>query len=346
MVRSRLAVVLFNLGGPDRLEAVEPFLYNLFSDRAIIGLPNPLRRWVARLIARRRGPVAREIYERLGGRSPLLPNTVAQSQALALRLAGLGEVAVFPCMRAWHPMSDAVAAEVKAFGAERIVLLPLYPQFSTTTTASSLEDWHRAARAAGLTAPTSTVCCYPDAPGFIEGLAALTQAGIEAARRHGRPVRVLFSAHGLPERIVEKSGDPYLEHARATAAALATRLSLGSDEWVLCFQSRVGPVAWVKPYTDEEVRRAGRDGVALVVVPIAFVSEHSETLVELDMDFRKVADEALVPLYIRVPAVGTHPAFIDALGTLVEDAVSSGPVVRSGRGPRICGVTRRACVHA
>lgn len=314
----RIAVILFNLGGPDSLEAVEPFLFNLFHDRAILRVPNPFRRWLARAIARRRAPIARAIFERMGGRSPLLPNTLAQADALTKRLAALGEVRAWPCMRAWHPMSEEVAAEVKTFGPDRIVLLPLYPQFSTTTTASSLEDWHRAAKAAGLTASTTTIESYPDAPGFVEAIAVLTKQRL-AAVPPGARVRVLFSAHGLPERIVRR-GDPYVDQTKRTASAVAARLGLGPEDWVLCFQSRVGPVAWVKPYADDEIRNAGRDGVGVVLAPIAFVSEHSETLVELDMEFRKVADDAAVPFYLRVPTVGTHPTFIDALGTLVEQA--------------------------
>lgn len=326
---ARIAIVLFNLGGPDRLEAVEPFLFNLFSDRAILDMPNPFRRWLARGIARRRAPIARDIFERMGGRSPLLPNTLAQADRLTERLAGLGEVRVWPCMRAWHPMSDEVAGEVKSFGPDQVVLLPLYPQFSTTTTASSIEDWHRAAKAAGLSAATTTIESYPDAPGFIKAIAELTHASLMTVPSR-KWTRVLFSAHGLPKRVIRR-GDPYVDHTRRTAEAVAKALGLRSEEWVLCFQSRVGPVAWVKPYTDDEIRRAGREGFGIVLVPIAFVSEHSETLVELDMEFRKVADRANVPFYIRVPTVGTHPAFIDALGALVEEALEPAPAAVATR---------------
>ncbi|MEK9725618.1 MAG: ferrochelatase, partial [Rhodospirillaceae bacterium] len=170
---ARVAVVLFNLGGPDSPGAVRPFLFNLFNDPAIIGLPGIARWPLAQLISRRRAPVAREIYAHLGGKSPLLELTEAQAAALKTALHGDDEVEVFVCMRYWHPMSDAAAAAVKAFDPDEIVLLPLYPQFSTTTSASSLKGWDRAARRAGLDAPTHRVCCYPDDAGWIAAQAAL-----------------------------------------------------------------------------------------------------------------------------------------------------------------------------
>lgn len=252
----KTAVVLFNLGGPDGPAAVRPFLFNLFNDRAIIGLPQPLRRLVAGLISGRRAPVAQEIYAHLGGGSPLLANTQAQAGALAAALADLAPVQVFPCMRYWHPMSAAVAASVKAFAPDRIVLLPLYPQFSSTTTASSFGDWQRAARAAGLDAPTSLVCCYPSVPGFIEAAAALVAQSIAAARRDhpDTPYRVLFSAHGLPKKIVAR-GDPYPQQVEETAAAVARQLGLAEDGWLVCYQSRVGPLEWIGPATDAEIDR-------------------------------------------------------------------------------------------
>src|SRR6185369_6293021 len=198
---------------------------------------------LARFVARRRAPLAREIYAHLGGGSPLLANTVAQARALEQALAGLGTVKAFPCMRYWHPRSDAVAAEVRAFQPAQIVLLPLYPQFSTTTTASSLADWARAAAAAGLAAASRAVCCYPVEPGLIEAMAELVAAGLARLPAGGQPARILFSAHGLPKRVVDQ-GDPYVEHVTATAGAVAARLGLAAGDWTLCFQSRVGRLEW------------------------------------------------------------------------------------------------------
>lgn len=341
----RIAVVLFNLGGPDSLASVEPFLLNLFADPAIIGLPAPLRRLVAKIIARRRAPTAREIYARIGGGSPLLPNTEAQATALQESLADMGQVRVFSCMRYWHPMSDSVAASVKSFDPGRIVLLPLYPQFSSTTTASSLRAWQESAQKAGLVASTKLVCCYPTVPGFVAAAATLVGRGVaEAEASNNQRVRVLFSAHGLPKKVINR-GDPYEAQVRLTARAVAMQLGLGDGDWTVCFQSRVGPLKWIEPYTDDEIRRAGRDGVSIVLFPVAFVSEHSETLVELDIDYRRLAEQSGVSCYVRVPTVSTDPAFIGALADLVRAALDSPQPIRSEIGARLCAAADRCCVY-
>lgn len=339
----RTAIVLFNLGGPDRPAAVKPFLFNLFNDPAIIGAPQPIRFLLAKLISSRRAPVAAEIYHQIGGGSPLLSNTEAQARAIEAAI-GDGTVKAFIAMRYWHPLAAATASAVKAFAPERIVLMPLYPQYSTTTTGSSLADWRRAARAAGLATDDTTVCCYPTMNGFTDAVAELTRPALARAAAHGRP-RVLFSAHGLPKRVVAK-GDPYQWQVEQSAATVAQRLALNDSDWLVSYQSRVGPLEWISPYTDEEIRRAGRERVPLVVVPIAFVSEHSETLVELDIEYRKLAAEAGVPAYERVATVGTAPAFITGLARLVEQAIAAGPGLRSDRGGRLCPANwgRCACV--
>lgn len=350
---SKTAVVLFNLGGPDSPEAVQPFLFNLFNDAAIIGLPSPLRWLLAKTISRRRAPVAREIYAELGGSSPLLGNTNAQAAALETRLRARrggqeGEIRAFVVMRYWHPRSAAVAREVRAFRPERLVLLPLYPQFSTTTSASSLRDWREAARRQGIAAPGTTVCCYPQLDGLIAELASGTAAALREAAAKGPP-RVLFSAHGLPRKIVA-AGDPYQWQVEQTAAAIVAALrkdhGVGEDlDWLVSYQSRVGPLEWIKPYTENEIERAGRDGVPLVVVPVAFVSEHSETLVELDIEYRRLAERAGVPAYLRVPTVGTGSAFVAGLAELVTAALASGRVVASASGGRICPAAFGRCPH-
>lgn len=334
---SKTAVVLLNLGGPDSLGAVEPFLFNLFSDRAIIALPQPLRWLAAKLIARRRAPVARAIYAHLGGASPLLANT--QAQAAALERALGADHRVFIAMRYWPPLSDAAAAAVKAWQPDEIVVLPLYPQFSTTTTQSSLRAWRTAAAAAGLTAPTRVLCCYPEEPGFI---AALVQAIRHALQRWpaGTKRRLLLSAHGLPQKIVA-GGDPYRFQVERTAVALRAALAEPALDSVVCYQSRVGPLAWIGPATDAEIRRAGGEGVGVIIVPIAFVSEHSETLVELDIEYRHLAVAAGVPAYVRVPTAGTAPAFIAGLAAQVRQA-QAGP--RPAGGARLCPAEYRRCL--
>lgn len=342
---ARIAIVMFNLGGPDSPAAVEPFLFNLFSDKAIIAIPQPLRWLLAWLISRRRAPIAREIYAKIGGGSPLLPNTIAQARALERALRGIGEVRAYPCMRYWHPMAPAVAREVAAFKPDRIILLPLYPQFSSTTTASSYGSWVTAAAQAGLQAPGQLLCCYPGEPGMVKALAGLVRAGVDKALAAGSGTpRVLFSAHGLPKRIVER-GDPYPDQVKQTAELVADAAGLAAGHWLVCYQSRVGPLEWIGPSTDGEIRRAGADKAPLVVVPIAFVSEHSETLVELDLEYAHLAQEAGVPAYIRVPAVGTAPAFIDGLADMVKTLLAGEREVTSFRGERVCAAAATCCLH-
>jgi ferrochelatase len=341
---TKLAVVLFNLGGPDRPEAVRPFLFNLFNDPAIIAVPQPLRWLLAMLISRRRAPVAAEIYRQLGGGSPLLPNTEAQARALEQALGDIGTVKAFIAMRYWYPLSDATAAAVHAFAPDEVILLPLYPQFSTTTTASSLGQWTRSARRVGLTATTRAVCCYPTDSGFIEALTARIRPAYERALAVGRP-RLLFTAHGLPQRVIDR-GDPYQTQVEATAAAIVERLAIADIDSQISYQSRVGPLEWLKPYTESELRRAGADRAPLVVVPIAFVSEHSETLVELDITYREAALKHGVPHYERVSTVGVDPTFISGLAHIVREARSRKTSVMPAGGSRACPVAAIRCAMA
>jgi len=341
----KLAVVLFNLGGPDSPEAVEPFLRNLFSDPAIISLPAIIRLPLAWWIARRRAPVARKIYEHIGGASPIFAETRKQANALESALSRDGvEAKAFVAMRCWHPFSDGAARAVKAFAPDEIVLLPLYPQYSTTTSASSLKDWGRAAKKAGLKAPTSQVCCYPYEPGFVAGMVA--QIGkVADGPQPGIAYRLLLSAHGLPKRTIAK-GDPYQWQVEQSAAAVVKALNRPELEAVVCYQSRVGPLEWIGPATDAEIIRAGQDGKGVILAPIAFVSEHSETLVELDIEYRKLAAEAGVPDYRRAATVGTQTAFINGLAGLVRRALGGKTVTCGPDGPnggRICPAQLKRC---
>jgi protoporphyrin/coproporphyrin ferrochelatase len=315
----KLAVVLFNLGGPDAPEAVEPFLRNLFSDPAIITLPGIFRRPLARLVAARRAPIAREIYAKIGGRSPILEETQNQGHALEQALARDGfDAKTFIAMRCWKPFSDETAQAVAAWRPDKIVLLPLYPQYSTTTTASSFDDWERAALRAGLMNEPTRICCYPDDAGFIAAEVALIRAAL-AKRRGDLDYRLLLSAHGLPKRTVAQ-GDPYQWQVEKTAAAIVAALGIEGLDWTVCYQSRVGPLEWIGPATDAEIRRAGSEAQGIIVAPIAFVSEHSETLVELDIEYAKLARESGAPDYIRVPTVGIRAEFINGLARLVASA--------------------------
>lgn len=337
-LQGKTAVVLFNLGGPDKPESVQPFLFNLFNDPAIIGAPAPIRWALAKLISHRRAPVAQEIYAHLGGGSPLLPNTIKQADALAAALGS--EVRCFVAMRYWHPFAAETVAQVKAFGPDQIVLLPLYPQYSTTTTASSVADWHRAARKAGLDVPTRAVCCYFGNAPFVE---AIAQRVRRALCDDGETMpRVLFTAHGLPKKVIA-AGDPYQWQIEQTADAIVAATGRPDLDWIVCYQSRVGPLEWIKPYTSDLLEQAGRDGVPVIVVPIGFTSEHSETLVELDIEYRELAEEAGVPHYTRVETVGDDDGFVAGLAGLVDAAMAHSDDLSSDGGGCQCPGTYGAC---
>lgn len=313
----RLAVVLMNLGGPDSLEAVRPFLKNLFSDPAIISLPWPLRPLLAEIISRTRDRSAQKIYQKLGGSSPLLQNTKTQQAHLSqlLRDQFPGQtVEVFIAMRYWNPLTPQAVTQVKKFQPTEVVLLPLYPQFSITTTGSSFAEWYHQADKQGLKVQTREVRSYPQDTAFIEAHVDLLSPWIERAAAFGSP-RILFSAHGLPQKVIDK-GDPYEVHVHQTVQAILKKIPSCVDN-VVCYQSKVGPLKWLEPSIGQELKRAGEDRVPVIVVPVAFVSEHSETLVELDEDYRSLAEELGVPFYGRVPTLSDHPAYMRALAGLV-----------------------------
>lgn len=309
---TKTAVVLFNLGGPDKLTSVRPFLFNLFDDPAIIRAPKPIRWLLAKYISAKREHKAQDIYRLIGGASPLLEQTQRQAAALKKRLGEGYEC--FVAMRYWHPFVEEAAEQVKAYAPERIVLLPLYPQFSSTTTGSSFAAWERAM---GYSVMTARICCYPELPGLVQAFSEnLHKALIEAAR-FGPPM-VLFSAHGLPKSVIER-GDPYQRQIERSADAILRCLGEKLDSQV-CYQSRVGPMQWIGPETLDEIKAVGERHRPVIVVPLSFVSEHSETLVELDIEYKKAAQEAGVPCYLRIPAPLDHPAFIADLADLVKNA--------------------------
>ena len=336
----KTAIILFNLGGPDGPDAVKPFLFNLFNDPAIIRLPQPLRWLVAKLIAGRRTPTAQMIYRQMGGRSPILSNTEAQARALE---AALGpDFKCFIAMRYWRPRAGEQVAAVKAWSPDRVLLLPLYPQYSTTTTGSSVAEWQREATRAGLAVPTIGLCCYPANPGFVAAVVGRVRSGL--GQFGAVKPRVLFSAHGLPKKIVD-AGDPYQGQVEQSVAAALASLALPDLDWRICYQSRVGPMEWIGPSTEAEVIRAGAGGVPLLVVPIAFVSEHSETLVELDIEYRELAQHKGVPAYVRVPTVDADAHFIAGLADEARRALASDRAVCSGEGRRICPPDRVGCPY-
>lgn len=309
---TKTAVVLFNLGGPDRLSAVKPFLFNLFSDPSILPLPNPFRFLLAKMISARREKEAREIYKKMGGSSPLLKNTQAQADALQ---KALGEgFSVHIAMRYWHPRAEDVWQRILREQPEQILLLPLYPQYSTTTTGSSLKEWIEKRPPEATSIPLKSICCYPQLAGFVETMATLVRPHLpEDLSCH----RVLFAAHGLPRKIVE-TGDPYVSHVEKTAKATLTFLNRPDLDSMICYQSRVGPLKWTEPAIDQEILRGAQDRKHLIVVPISFVSEHSETLVELDLQYQNLALQEGALSYTRIQTVSAHERFINGLVQVVR----------------------------
>ncbi len=319
---TRIAVVLCNLGGPDSLRAVRPFLYNLFSDPAILDVPLGAlaRKPLAWLIAKRRTPEAAKGYAALGGKSPLLENTRCQTRALAQTLAGDGEFDVHMCMRYWHPRAAAVVATLKQAGYARVVLLPLYPQYSCTTTGSSHKEFLHECERAGYRPRIDFVREWHREPHYLDAVADSLRREL-ARLPEPDPARteVLFSAHGLPRKLVD-AGDPYETQVRATCEAVRARLNW--PRTTLCYQSRVGPLEWLKPYTEDVIREKAAQGAKqMLVYPIAFVSDHSETLYELGMTYAALARANGIAHYRVCPALNDHPGLIRALRQLVLAAV-------------------------
>jgi ferrochelatase len=347
MADKKRAIIFFNLGGPDSLDAVKPFLFNLFNDKAIIGLPQPFRTLLAKFISSKREKTAQEIYAQMGGRSPIVPLSEAQASALKTALEKQDGVntEVFICMRYWHPMTEEVVGRVKKYAPDEIILLPLYPQFSTTTSDSSIKLWNEEAKKQGLVVPTRTVGCYPSEEGVIQAHADAIKRVYEKAKKQGNP-RLLFSAHGLPEKIVA-AGDPYQWQVELTAQSVVNVLGIDGLDWKICYQSRVGPLKWIGPSADVEITKVAEQNRPVVIVPIAFVSEHSETLVELDIEYKEMAVEAGMDAenYFRVPALGDNPQFIKALANICVN-ISKKPeaCVSSHSGVRICPSQFSRCV--
>jgi ferrochelatase len=331
MTSRRVAIILFNLGGPDSQPAVRPFLFNLFNDKAIIAAPQPIRFFLAQFISGARAKQAKANYARIGGGSPIVPETLKQAEALEHAISQrVSDVTFkcFPAMRYWKPFVKEAARAAETWGASDAILLPLYPQFSTTTTASSLAAWKRASDL-----PCATICCYPASSAFAQ---AHADAIFKMWRDAGSPAnpRILFSAHGLPQRVIER-GDPYQWQVEQSVAAVRKLLPADWDARI-CYQSRVGPLKWIGPSTADEIQAAGADRVGVILSPIAFVSEHVETLVELDIEYAQLAKRLNLPFYLRAPALGAAPRFIEALAELVEQALSAPGAVRSGSGGKLC----------
>ena len=309
------AVILFNLGGPDKIENVEPFLFNLFNDPAILDLPTILRYPLAKLISNRRAPVAKKIYEELGGSSPILKLTKEQSEALETKLNQAQTDSEYKCfivMRCWNPRANDVIKEVQSFNPEEIILMPLYPQYSAATSGSSIKEWKDICKKNNYKVKTSTICCYPTDRNFIN---AHTREIIKKIK-NVKNFKLIFSAHGLPEKNIKK-GDPYQWQVEQSVNKIVESLNIENLDWILSYQSRVGPLKWIGPSTEDIIIKNSKIGKHIVLVPIAFVSEHSETLVELDIEYKEIADANGCKNYTRVPALGINEDFIKAMSELI-----------------------------
>ena len=309
------AIILFNLGGPDKLENVEPFLFNLFNDPAILNLPTFLRYPLAKLISNRRAPVAKKIYEELGGSSPILKLTKEQSVALEATLNQTQTEDQYKCfivMRCWNPRAQDVIKDVQLYGPEEIILMPLYPQYSAATSGSSIKEWKGVCKKNNYNIKTSTICCYPTDQNFIN---AHTKEIIKKTQDL-KNFKLIFSAHGLPEKNIKK-GDPYQWQVEQSVKKIVENLNDENLDWILSYQSRVGPLKWIGPSTEDVIIENSKIDKHIVLVPIAFVSEHSETLVELDIEYKEIADANGCKNYTRVPALGINEDFIKAMSELI-----------------------------
>ena len=293
------AVILFNLGGPDKIDNVEPFLFNLFNDPAILNLPFFLRYPLAKLISKRRAPTAKKIYQELGGSSPILKLTIEQSKELEKKLNQENDSNSYKCfvvMRCWHPRAEKVIDDVKHYNPEEIILLPLYPQYSAATSGSSIKEWNDICIKKNYNTKTSTICCYPTNDFFIKSHTEQILKKISKLNNY----KLIFSAHGLPEKNI-KNGDPYQWQVEKSVEKIVEILNINDLDWTLSYQSRVGPLKWIGPSTEDIIIENSKIGKKIVLVPIAFVSEHSETLVELDIEYKELADKNGCIEYLRVP---------------------------------------------
>jgi ferrochelatase len=322
----RVGVLLLNLGGPDKLEDVGPFLYNLFSDPEIIRLPfSWLQKPLAWLIASRRTQKSQENYKQIGGGSPLRRITEAQGEALKEQLQALGQEAnIYVGMRYWHPYTEEAIAQLTQDDIEHLVILPLYPQFSISTSGSSFrlldKLWREDPKLQRI--EYKVIPSWYKQPSYLQAMAELIAQELDQFPNPDS-VHVFFSAHGVPKNYVEEAGDPYQQEIEECTALIMQTLNR-PNEHTLAYQSRVGPVEWLQPYTDDALEELGAKGVKdLVVVPISFVSEHIETLQEIDIEYRELAEESGIENFRRVPAPNTHPLFIRALADLVLDALQS-----------------------
>lgn len=311
-MHQKTGVVLLNMGGPEKPEDVRPFLYNLFSDRDIIRLgPKFMQKPLAWYISRKRAPISLKTYEKIGGGSPLIRITNEQAQALENELAGSGDFSVVTAMRYWQPTATQALEKLAKKGISNLIALPLYPHYSCATSGSSLADLQRAALLAKSEFHITEIHGWPDNPFYIKCLAQNIQTGI--AKFSGEMTEVVYSAHSLPVSFIEE-GDPYCDHLKITIEQIEAITGIKGR---LCYQSRSGPVEWLSPSTPEMIDTLAAEGCKnILMVPISFVSDHVETLYEIDMLYREMADEKGMRC-LSCTSLNTQPLFIQSLKELV-----------------------------
>ena len=324
---SRIAVVIMNLGGPDSLEAIEPFLRNLFSDPDIFNLPFG-QKLLARIISKRRAPKVAEEYKLIGGKSPINEWTELQRSMLESRLREIfsadsnlnDQIDVFTAMRYWNPLTDVITEKVAAGNYDKVVLLPLYPHYSITTTGSSFNEWKRVYK--GDMSKVLYIRNYYNHPLYIKAInERIDECLLKWPEERRQMVNILFSAHGTPVSLVKK-GDPYSGEIRNTMETVM-KLRSYSHMYHLSFQSKVGPVKWLEPATDDKLMELGSKGVKdVLVVPISFVSDHVETSFELDIEYRHNAEEAKIDNYIVMTGLNDSATFVECLAQLVLTELS------------------------
>lgn len=323
--KEKIAVVLLQLGGPDKLESVEPFLYNLFCDPDIIDIPGAFlfRTTLAKIISSRRAPKVQELYKKIGNRSPIYKQTKLQANKLLEDLRNRGyNVDIHIAMRYWNPLTEEAVEAVVRSKPDRIILLPLYPHYCKATTGSSVNEWKRVIRKKNLPdIPTTVVESYYDHPLYIDALVKRIRCALNRVPVADRQkVQIVFSAHGTPMKLV-RDGDPYSHHIRATYERVVERGQFGLPH-LLCFQSKVGPQKWLTPSLTGTIERLGHEGAThLLVVPIAFVTDHIETLSEINIEAREEALKLGVKYYDMMPALLTEELFIRCLSDLVVQQI-------------------------
>ncbi len=341
----KIAVILMNLGGPDNLEAVQPFLFNLFYDPAIIRLPNPFRYCIAKLISSTRKKKSQKIYSQMGGKSPILEETLMQAEQLknVLQEDYQNNYKVYVAMRYWKSFSHEIMPQIISYQPEQLILVPLYPQFSTTTTASSVKDFLDNLKIHNYTGKIKTLGCYFLDNEFIQCHVDLIKDTFTQIEGNEDNYKILFSAHGLPLSII-KDGDPYQWQIEQTVAKIASHLGLREEQYQITYQSRVGPVKWLEPNTEYVIKDLSQKGTNIIIVPISFVSEHSETLVELDIEYKAIADEYGVK-YLRVPTLRTSEKFIASLGNNIQKfARINTNITSSNNFVRMCPTNFSKCI--